>query len=131
VFAQFQKAFGGLYSADKSGSITLSAFRRASTAYIAEVYNGYTAAPAAATVDKGAVVTASPNAWYFMLDLESLSNHKDAMYNGVNTTGSSANYIRIDINTALAATPHTISFFSCHDVLLNIDLVSGIVSTIA
>jgi hypothetical protein len=130
VYAQFQKAFGGLYSADKTGSITINGFRRASTAYVPEVYGAYTPAPSAATVDKGALALANPNSWYFILDLEALSNHKESLYNGVNTTGSSANYIRIDIATALAAVSHTVSYFSAHDVLLNIDLVSGIVSTI-
>jgi hypothetical protein len=127
-YSQWLKAFGGLYSADKSGQFTLSGFRRASTAYVTGVYGAYTAAQAAATVDKIAV--AGANMWYFALDLEALSNHKDQMYNGVNTTGSSANYIRLDIATALAATAHTVSYFSCHDILLNIDLVSGIVSTV-
>lgn len=129
AYAQWLKSFGGLYSAEKSGQFTLDNFRRASTAYVTDVYAAFVAASAAATVDKLVLVT-SGNSWYFALDLESLSNHKDAMYNGVNTTGSSANYIRVDIGTALAATPHTVSYFSCHDILLNIDLVSGIVSTV-
>ncbi|MFY7885895.1 MAG: hypothetical protein ACOVOV_13740 [Dolichospermum sp.] len=130
VYGQFQKAFGGLYSADKTGSITINGFRRASTAYVPEVYGAFTPAPTAVTVNKGADALAAPNSWYFILDLEALSNHKESLYNGVNTTGSSANYVRIDISTALAAVPHTVSYFSCHDVLLNIDLVSGIVSTV-
>jgi hypothetical protein len=130
VYAQFQKAFGGLYSADKSGSIPISGFRRASTAYVTDVYAAFTPL-VAATVNKLTGAVGAPNSWYFMLDLEALSNHKDSMYNGVNTTGSSSNYIRIDIQTALAATPHTVSYFSAHDVLLNIDLAAGIVSTIA
>jgi hypothetical protein len=129
VYAQFQKAFGGLYSADKSGSIPIRGFRRASTAYVTDVYAAYTPLTAA-TVDKGAVANSAPNSWYFMLDLEALSNHKDSMYNGVNTTGSSSNYIRVDIQTGLAAVAHTVSYFSAHDVLLNIDLAAGIVSTI-
>jgi hypothetical protein len=129
VYAQFQKAFGGLYSADKSGSIPINGFRRASTAYVTDVYAAFTPLTAA-TVNKGAVATSAPNSWYFMLDLEALSNHKDSMYNGLNTTGSSSNYIRVDIQTGLAAVPHTVSYFSCHDVLLNIDLAAGIVSTI-
>lgn len=126
VYAQFQKAFGGLYSADKSGQITLAGWRRASTAgYAPSIYGALNATQTAAAI------VASPNSWYFVLDLEALSAHKDTMYNGINTTGSSANYIRIDIGAALAATPHTLSYFSCHDVLLNMDLVNGIVSTIA
>lgn len=129
AYAQWLKSFGGLYSADKSGQFTLDNYRRASTAYVTDVYSAFVAASAAATVDKLVLIT-SGNAWYFALDLEALSNHKDAMYNGVNTTGSSANYIRVDIGTALANTPHTVSYFSCHDILLNIDLVSGIVSTV-
>lgn len=128
AYSQWLKSFGGLYSADKSGQFTLSGFRKASTAYVPEVYAAYTPAQVAATPDKIAV--AGANMWYFALDLEALSNHKDAMYNGINTTGSSANYIRVDIGTALAAFPHTVSYFSCHDILLNIDLVSGIVSTV-
>jgi hypothetical protein len=129
VYAQFQKAFGGLYSADKTGSIPISGFRRASTAYVTDVYAAYTPL-VPATTEKLPAAIAAPNSWYFMLDLEALSNHKETLYNGVNTTGSSANYIRVDIQTALAATPHSVNYFSCHDILLNIDLVSGIVSTI-
>ena len=128
-YAQWLKSFGGLYSADKSGRFGITSWRTASTAYVTGVYGAFNAAQAAATVDKIAVA-APGNAWYYALDLEALSNHKDAMYNGVNTTGSSANYIRVDIATALANTPHTVSYFSCHDILLNIDLVSGIVSTV-
>jgi hypothetical protein len=126
VYAQFQKAFGGLYSADKSGQINIAGWRRASTGtYAASIYGAYN------TTRTLANLVAAPNSWYFVLDLEALSNHKDTMYNGINTTGSSANYIRVDIGTALANTPHTVSYFSCHDVLLNMDLVNGIVSTIA
>lgn len=130
VYAQFQKAFGGLYSSEKTGSIPIVGFRRASTAYVTNVYGAYTPAPAATATDKYTTANTSPNSWYFVLDLEALSAHKDTMYNGINTTGSSANYIRIDIGTALANVSHTVSYFSCHDVLLNIDLVNGIVSTI-
>lgn len=128
-YAQWLKSFGGLYSPDKSGQFNVANYRRASTAYVADVYNAFIARPDAAVGDKITAV-GSGNAWFFALDLEALSNHKDTMYNGVNTTGSSANYIRVDIGVALANTPHTVSYFSCHDILLNIDLVSGIVSTI-
>jgi hypothetical protein len=121
-FAQFQKAFGGLYSADKSSQISIAGWRRASTAYVPGVYAAYNTGVANALT--------APNKFLFALDLEALSNHKDSMYNGVNTSGTSSNYIRIDIGTALANIPHTVSYFSCHDVLLNIDLVSGIVSSI-
>jgi hypothetical protein len=131
VYAQFQKAFGGLYSADKSGCIPINGFRRASTAYVPDVYNAFNPVSTAATVDKRAVAAGAPNSWYCILDLESLSAHKDTLYNGLNTTGSSSNVIRVDIAAALANTPHTVTYFSCHDVLLNMDLVSGIVSTIA
>jgi hypothetical protein len=136
VYAQFQKAFGGLYSADKSGSIPISGFRRASTAYVTDVYAAYNPL-VPTTVDKlndpvnGNGAATKPNSWYFMLDLESMSNHKDSLYGGINTTGSSSNIIRLDIQTGLApGIAHTISYFSCHDVLLNIDLASGIVSSI-
>lgn len=129
-YAQWLKSFGGLYSADKSGQFTIDNYRRASTAYVTGVYSAFIPAEAGTTVDKISAYT-SGNAWYFALDLEALSNHKDAMYNGVNTTGSSANYIRVDIGTALAAVPHTVSYFTCHDILLNIDLMTGVVSTVA
>jgi hypothetical protein len=128
-YAQWLKAFGGLYSADKSGQFTLTSFRRASTAYVAGVYGAYTPSQLNTVVDKISLATPG-NTWYFALDLEALSNHKDSMYNGINTTGSSANYVRVDIATALANVPHTVSYFSCHDILLNIDLMTGIVSTI-
>lgn len=121
-FAQLQKAFGGLYSADKSTQISINSFRRASTAYVAGVYGAYNAT-------KAGLLTA-PNKWFFALDLETLSNHKDLMYSGVNTSGSSSNYLRLDIGTQLSAFAHTVNYFSCHDVLLNMDLQSGIVSTI-
>lgn len=129
-YAQWQKAFGGLYSADKSGAIGINGWRRASTAYVTDVYAAFTAAPSAATADKSSAILAAPNAWYFVLDLEALSAHKEALYNGINTTGSSSNYIRIDIGTALANTPHTVSYFSCHDVLLKFDFVTGQVTSI-
>lgn len=122
VWSQMLKAYGGLYSADKSTQISIGAFRRASTAYVAGVYAQYNAAIADAI--------AQPNKWFFVLDLETLSNHKDTMYNGVNTAGSSSNYIRVDIGAQLANQAHTVSYFSCHDVLLNMDLQSGIVSAI-
>lgn len=122
VFAQFQKAFGGLYSADKSSQISIEGFRRASTGYVAGVYAAFNAT-------LGNILTA-PNKFFFALDLETLANHKDTMYNGVNTAGSSSNYIRIDIGTQLANVAHTVNYFSCHDVLLNMDLQTGIVSAI-
>lgn len=122
VFSQWLKAFGGLYSADKSSQIGIGAFRRASTNYVADVYAAYNSTLAN--------ILSSPNKWFFALDLETLSNHKDTMYNGLNTAGSSSNYIRIDIGTALAAQAHTLCYFTCHDVLLNMDLQSGIVSSI-
>jgi len=124
VFSQLIKSFGGLYSADKSSHISVAGFRRASTAYVTGVYGAYNA-----TRTSGAMGN-SPNKWFFVLDLETLTNHKDTMYNGINTAGSSSNYIRIDIGTALAAQSHTVNYFSCHDVLLNMDLQSGIVSAI-
>jgi len=129
-FAQWQKAFGGLYSADKSGAIGINGWRRASTAYVTSVYGAYSAAIGAATADKSTASIAAPNSWYFVLDLEALSAHKEALYNGINTTGSSSNYIRIDIGTQLANVAHTVSYFSCHDVLLKFDLVNGQVMSI-
>jgi hypothetical protein len=121
-FAQLIKSFGGLYSADKSSHISVAGFRRASTAYVADVYGAYNAT-------KVGLLT-TPNKWFFVLDLETLSNHKDTMYNGLSTSGSSSNYLRIDIGTQLANVSHTVNYFSCHDVLLNMDLQSGIVSAI-
>ena len=122
VFAQFQKAFGGLYSAEKSSQIGIGGFRRASTAYVAGVYAAFNAT-------LGNILTA-PNKWFFVLDLETLANHKETMYNGINTAGSSSNYIRIDIGTQLAGVAHAVNYYSCHDVLLNMDLQTGIVSAI-
>lgn len=124
AFSQILKAFGGLYSADKSSHIGINGFRRASTAYIAGVYGAYNA------IRTTAAMTVNANKHFIALDLETLSNHKDSMYNGVNTSGSSSNYIRIDIGTQLANVAHSVNFFSCHDVLLNMDLQSGIVSAV-
>ena len=124
VFSQMIKSFGGLYSADKSSHISIAGFRRASTAYLTGVYGAYNA------TRTGVAMATSPNKWFFVLDLETLTNHKDTMYNGINTAGSSSNYIRIDIGTALATVAHTVNYFSCHDVLLNMDLQTGIVSAI-
>lgn len=123
-FAQLIKSFGGLYSADKASHISIAGFRRASTAYVNGVYGAYN------TTKSSTAMNASPNKWFFVLDLETLSAHKDSLYNGVNTAGSSSNYIRIDIGTQLAGVAHTVNYFSCHDVLLNMDLQTGIVSTI-
>lgn len=122
VFAQFQKAFGGLYSADKSSQISIDGFRRSSTAYVGGVYAAYNST-------LGSILTA-PNKWFFVLDLETLVAHKENLYGGINTSGSSSNYIRLDIGTALANQSHTVNYFSCHDVLLNMDLQTGIVTAI-
>jgi len=124
-FAQLIKSFGGLYSADKSSHVSVAGFRRASTAgYVTGVYGAYNATKTSSAMN------ASPNKWFFALDLETLAAHKDSMYNGINTAGSSSNYIRIDIGTALTDKAHTVNYFSCHDVLLNMDLQTGIVSSI-
>lgn len=123
AFAQIMKCFGSLYSSDKSGNIDMVGWRTASTAYVAGVYGAYNATRLSANY------TSNPNRWFFALDLESLSNHKDLMYNGVNTS-SGTNTLRVEIASALSAFAHTVYMYSCHDVIINFDLRNGIVSSI-
>jgi hypothetical protein len=123
TFTQLQKAFGSLYSSDKSTQIALQGYRTASTAYVSDVFSAYNSTRLTANYNSNS------NRWLFALDLESLANHKELMYNGVNTqTGT--NVLRIEIATALAAHAHSILMFSCHDVILNFDLQNGLVSAI-
>jgi len=123
-FNQLLKAFGGVYTNSKQSSITIDGYRTASTAYVTDVFEAYNATRT--TVG----FATKANKWFFALDLESISNHKDLMYNGINTQGGSASTLRIEIGTALANQTHTIYMYACHDVLINMDLQTGIVSAI-
>lgn len=126
VFMQLLRAFGSIYSTDKPTSISIEGFRSASTAYVADVYEAYNTTKSAAAFAS----SSDANQFYMVLDLETLSNQKEGLYNGINTTGSTANNIRLNINTALAAQTHYLYFFSCHDAIISLDFVNGITQVI-
>jgi hypothetical protein len=123
-FTQLLKAFGGIYSNQKQSSISIDGYRTASTAYVTDVFTPYNA------TRLGDSYIGQPNKWFFALDLESISNHKEMIYNGINTQGGSQATLRIEIGTALSAYTHSVYMFSCHDVLINFDLTNGIVSAV-
>jgi hypothetical protein len=123
-FTQLLKAFGGIYSNSKQSSISIDGYRVASTAYVTDVFVAYNATKTTAGF------IGQPNKWFFALDLESVSNHKEMIYNGINTQGGSQATLRIEIGTALSNHTHSCYMFSCHDVLINFDLTNGIVSAV-
>lgn len=117
-FMQNQKSFGSIYSSSHSGSATRGEFNTASTAYN-NYHRPYNTAVANATQ--------RANKWYQCLDLESINSNKESLYSGIATTGL-ASTIRLNIASTLAAQVHNIHYWSCHDVLVVMDMATGIVS---
>jgi len=62
--------------------------------------------------------------------LESLSNGKKGLYNGINTTGSTSNNIRFVFSAQIANVIHNLYFYSAHDAILQWDFVNGITQVI-
>lgn len=120
AYMQNQKSFGSVYSNSHSGNATANEFLVASAA------NGnYKAFNANA-----ALVDIRANKWYQCLDLESINSNKDSLYSGITTNGTTSTLRLNQTGTALANTGHSIFYWSCHDVLVVMDMVGGITSVI-
>ncbi len=125
AFMQLQRANGAIYSTDKPSLIEINGFRTACTAYIAAVYNAYNT-----TFDANSMNT-QPNTCYLVLDTESMVTHKEGLYTGINTSGSTANTIRLDISTASPINVNiNFNYFSVHEAIVSFDFVNGITSVI-
>lgn len=120
AYMQNQKSFGSVYSNSHSGCATVNEFCVASAA------NGnYKAFNATA-----GNVNVQANKWYQCLDLETINSNKDSLYNGIMTNGTTSTIRLNQGSTALANTSHAIYYWSCHDVLVVMDMVGGITSII-
>jgi hypothetical protein len=121
TFNQIIRAHNGLYTSDKPTCLSLEGHRMALTAYITNVYQQYNS-----TI---ANITSQPNMHYLVLDLESISNHKEGLYAGIDTTGSTANTIRLDCNTA-STQAAILNYFGCADCIISFDFVNGITNIV-
>lgn len=120
AFMQNQKAFGSTYSSQHSGNQQRLQFNTASTAYNSyhRAYNN-----TYANIEERA------SKWYQCLDLETINSNKESLYSGISTNGTTST-LRLTINTALAGTAHNVLYWSCQDVMVVMDMVSGITSVI-
>lgn len=120
AFLQNQKSFGSVYSTNHSGCQTRKHFN---VAY--STYNNYHRKYS----DEYAEI-ADGNKWFQCLDLEVINQDKQNLYSGVTTNGTSAT-IRLNIDTALpAGVGANIHYWSCQDVMIVMDMVSGITSVV-
>lgn len=123
-FMQNQKAFGSVYSTNHSGCASINEFAVASTgATYNSNYKTYTTSTA---LD---ILKTNANKFYNCVDLETINNLKDTLYSGVSTNGTTST-IRLNIGASLSGSTHNIYYWSCHDVLIVMDMVSGITSVI-
>ena len=122
AFMQNQKSFGSIYSTSHSGSSTRTEFNTASTAYNA-FYRPYLTNAAVADLETRA------NKWYQCLDLETINSNKESLYSGISTNGTTST-IRLNIAAQLANFVHNIHYWSCQDVMVVMDIASGITSVV-
>lgn len=127
AFMQNQKSFGSVYSNNHSGNASKFEFAVASTSY----NNYYTAYTATATngTTTSTLLESKAHKFYQALDLESMNNNKESLYSGISTNGTSST-LRLNVSSAISAFVHNIFYWSCHDVLVVMDLQSGITSII-
>lgn len=119
-YLQNSKSWGSVYSSNHSGCATRAEFNTASTAYN-KFHRPYNTSVAS--------MTTRANKWYQCLDLETINVDKSNLYSGITTNGTTAT-IRLNIAEQLAAQPHNIHYWSCQDVLIVMDMVSGITSVV-
>lgn len=121
AYMQISKAFGSVYSNSHSGQFQRSNFRVGQTAYN-EFYAAYN------TTVNGSNLENDSNKFYQVLDLESINANKESLYSGISTNGQTST-IRL---SRLAATTANMSldYWSCHDVVIVMDMQSGITSVI-
>jgi hypothetical protein len=72
--------------------------------------------------------TQRSNMFYIYHDLEKLQSSKQSVYAGQQLSGSSSSLIRFDIHTALPGVVHNINLFCVVDVLVQIDMATGLIS---
>lgn len=119
-FMQNQKAFGSTYSSQHSGSLSRTEFNTASTAYN-NYYRPYNNAVAN--------IASRASKWYQCLDLETINSNKESLYSGISTNGTTST-LRLNIGSQLANVVHNVHYWSCQDVMVVMDMVSGITSVI-
>jgi hypothetical protein len=128
AFMQNQKSFGSVYSTSHPGGATRNEFNTASTAY-----NLYHRPYFAATLSGGILlyqnIETRANKWFQCLDLETINSNKESLYSGISTNGTTST-LRLNIAATLAAQVHNIHYWSCQDVMVVMDLMSGITSVV-
>jgi len=122
AFMQNQKSFGSVYSNSHTGGATRTEFNSASTAYN-KFYRAYLTNANVAQLETRA------NKWYQCLDLETINSNKESLYSGISTNGTTAT-IRLNIAAQLANSTHNIHYWSCQDVMVVMDMASGITSVV-
>lgn len=120
AFLQNQKSFGSVYSNTHSGGATRQEFNTASTAY-----NNFHR-PFNTAVNQ---LEQRANKWYQCLDLETINTNKESLYSGISTNGTTST-IRLNIASQLADAVHNIHYWSCQDVMVVMDMASGITSVV-
>jgi hypothetical protein len=119
VCYEMQKAWGSLYSASHSGSMSRDAMRKAVNAF-----GEYKAFVTALGTD--ALSDDDTNKFYNCLDLEVINNLKDSLFSGISTKDGTQT-LRLNIATALG-TACALHFFSHYDVIVDWDYVNRVVS---
>lgn len=119
-FLQNQKSFGSVYSTQHSGVASRVQFNVASSAYnrYHRAYNNTFGS-----------IEEKASKWYQCLDLEVINSNKESLYSGISTNGTSAT-IRLNIDTNLANVTHNVHYWSCQDVMVVMDMVSGITNVV-
>lgn len=120
VMYQVQKAWGSLYSASHSGTMTRDGMRKAINAF-----GEYLAFPT--TVAAEAVLDDNNCAkFYQCIDLEVINNLKDSLFSGISTKDGTQT-LRMNIATALGVAV-TIHYYSHYDVIIDWDYMNRVVS---
>lgn len=126
AFLQNQKAFGSVYSSNHSGGATRTEFNTASNILL----NGNLAYKYHRNYNTAVnQLDARANKWYQCLDLETINSNKESLYSGISTNGTTST-LRLNIANPLANAVHNIHYWSCQDVMVVMDMVSGITSVI-
>lgn len=121
AYLQNMKSFGSVYSSSHSGSLTRNEFNVASSSD-GKFYRKYNTA--------AANVLTKANKWYQALDLETINSNKESLYTGISTNATSS-LLRLNINRALAAVSHNIHYWACFDVMITMDMTTGIVDVVS
>lgn len=119
-FLQNQKSFGSVYSSQHSGNQQRLQFNVGSTAYnnYHRAYNN--------TYDQ---IEEKASKWFQCLDLETINSNKESLYSGI-STNSTTSTIRLNIGTTLANTSHNLHYWSCQDIMVVMDMTTGITNVV-